>query len=45
MHIILQYIYAARNALFDGGPVIVAQTTVCATDSYSDSMPVKFLTS
>src|SRR5208282_3434452 len=31
MHIILQYIFATRNALISGSPAIVAQTFVCAT--------------
>jgi hypothetical protein len=33
MLIILQYIYATRNALFGGILSIVAQTNVCATAS------------
>ncbi|WP_176753941.1 hypothetical protein [Nitrosomonas mobilis] len=27
---IMQYIYASRNALLDGSPMIVAQMNVCA---------------
>jgi len=33
MYMILQYIFATRNALIDGSPVLVAQTNVYATNS------------
>jgi hypothetical protein len=31
MHIVLQYIFATRNALISGSPATVAQMIVCAT--------------
>ena len=44
MHMILQYIFATRNALIDGSPVLVAQTNVYATQFNDNAMPVQFLT-
>jgi len=36
MNTVLQYVFATRDALLDGTPVIVAQTIVCATVPFNE---------